>query len=126
MKVSSSIRFHNLERSPAVEAQVSKFVDSLAHYYDRVEHCDVTIEAPHHHKHHGNRYKVIIRMTVPGDTLVISHENETTPSHEDCYVTVHDAFKSARRRLQDFARKRRHQVKGDDRAEKRAFLSDLD
>jgi CheY-like chemotaxis protein len=47
------------------------------------------------------------------------------PAHEDCYVTVHDAFRSARRQLQDYARLKRNQVKNHNRDDKRQFRAKL-
>ena len=36
---------------------------------------------------------------------------ETHPEHRDIYVAIRDAFKQARRQVQDFARKLRGEVK---------------
>jgi len=92
MSIPSSIHFHNMDRSPALEADVKNHVDSLSQYYERITDCHVTIDAPHRHHHKGRRYKVVIRISVPGDTLVVSHEDESSPAHDDCYVAVRDAF----------------------------------
>ena len=125
MNIPSSVHFHNMDRSAALVADITGHVESLRHYYERITDCQVTIEAPHRHHHKGHRYKVVIRISVPGDTLVVSHEDESSPAHEDCYVAVHDAFRSARRQLQDYARIRRKKVKGDESSAKREFRTEL-
>jgi cold shock CspA family protein len=45
-------------------------------------------------------------MTVPGTELVVEHELS-----EDLEVAIRDAFDAARRKLEDFARKQRGDVK---------------
>jgi ribosome-associated translation inhibitor RaiA len=125
MSIPSSVHFHNMDRSPALEADVIDHVESLSHFYDRITDCQVTIDAPHRHHHKGRRYKVVIRISVPGDTLVVSHEDESNPAHDDCYVAVRDAFRSARRQLQDYARVRRKKVKSDESSAKREFRAEL-
>lgn len=118
-------KFRNLDRSPAIEELVSQQIDLLHKFYSRIANCDVTIESPHQHHHQGQRFNVTIAISVPGDTLVVSHENEKDPAHEDCYVTIHDAFRSARRQLKDFARIQRQQDKRKFRGEKRKFRTTL-
>jgi ribosome-associated translation inhibitor RaiA len=125
MNIPSSVHFHNMDRSAALEADINDHVKSLSHFYDRITDCQVTIDAPHRHHHKGRRYKVVIRISVPGDTLVVSHEDESSPAHDDCYVTVRDAFRSARRQLQDYARIRRKKVKIDESSAKREFRAEL-
>lgn len=97
--------------------------------------CRVLIESPHRHRHKGKRYHVRIDLTVPGSELVIKREPKLvadTPlrvqkapevqlaetrepskyaAHEDIYVAIRDAFDAARRKLQDFARRQRGDVK---------------
>ena len=125
MSIPSSVHFHNIDRSAALEAKIKDRVKTLSHFYDRITDCQVTIDAPHRHHHKGRRYKVVIRISVPGDTLVVSHEDESSPAHDDCYVAVRDAFRSARRQLQDYARIRRKKVKIDKSSAKREFRAEL-
>ncbi len=125
MNIPASVHFHNMDRSAALVADIEGHVEALSHYYERITDCQVTIEAPHQHHHKGRRYKVVIRISVPGDTLVVSHEDESSPAHEDCYVAVRDAFRSARRQLQDYARIQRKKVKSDEISAKRKFRAEL-
>jgi ribosome-associated translation inhibitor RaiA len=126
MPVPFTVHFQNVDRSPSVEAAVRKYVESISRYYDRITDCQITVEAPHRHHAKGKRYKVVIRIFVPGDTLVVSHEDESNEAHEDVYVAVRDAFRSASRQLKDFARIQRRNIKSDNSVEKRRFRSELD
>ena len=114
-----------MDTSTALESRIKEQIESLNHFYDRITACNLTIEAPHHHQHQGYRYVVRLRISVPGDVIVVSHENELDAAHEDPYVAVRDAFKSARRQLQDYARIRRHQVKNHQPVPKRQFVEEL-
>lgn len=125
MAVPLTVHFQNIGRSPALEARVRKYVNSLSRFYDRITDCQVTIEAPHRHHSKGKRYKVLIKLSVPGDTLIVSHEDESSSEHEDCYVALRDAFRSARRQLQNFARIQRKNVKNDNSVAKRRYRSAL-
>ena len=125
MTIPSTIHFHNMDRSPALEQDIQDHIDSLSRFYGQITDCEVTAEAPHQRHHKGSRYKVLIRISVPGDTLIVSHQGENSPAHEDCYVAVRDAFRSARRQLQDYARVRRNQIKRNERSAKRKFRADL-
>lgn len=119
------INFKNMDGSPALESRIRQQVEHLNHFYDQITGCNVTIEAPHHHHHQGYRYVVRLRISVPGNVIVVSHDNERDVTHEDPYVAVRDAFKSARRQLQDYARIRRHDVKSHQPQPKRDFTSEL-
>ena len=71
MSIPSSVHFHNMDRSPALETDIKNHVESLSQFFDRIIDCHMTIDAPHRHHHKGLRYKVVINISVPGDTLVV-------------------------------------------------------
>ena len=105
------VTFHGLEPSPAIEARVRERAEKLAEFYDRIVSCRVVVEAPHHHHHKGRLYTVRIDLSVPGDEIVVNRNSDRDHSHEDVYVAIRDAFDAARRRLQDYVRRRRGFVK---------------
>ena len=123
------IAFRNVKPSAAVEARVREEVAKLETFYPSIMHCRVVIELPHKHRRKGDLYHVRIDMTVPGSELVVKKEpslraelrqidsekqsksHEVDAAHKDAYVVIRDAFKEARRQLQDFARRERGQTK---------------
>jgi cold shock CspA family protein/ribosome-associated translation inhibitor RaiA len=113
MQQTAKVSFRGVEPSEAVEARVRERIDRLARTRgsDRIDRCEVVIEAPHHHKHKGELYAVSIRMHAPGHDLIIDHARPQDQAHEDVYVAVRDAFDAAERRIEDLARKRSQQVK---------------
>jgi ribosomal subunit interface protein len=105
------ITFKEMEHSEAIEAWVEKHADQLEKFHQPIIHCHVVIEAPDRHSHRGGLYRVRIEVTVPGDEIVVSHQGPQDQAHEDVYVALRDAFRAARRQLQDSVRKKRGKVK---------------
>ena len=105
------ITFKEMEPSDAVETWVKEHAAKLEKFYDRIIHCHVVIEAPDRHSHHGGLYCIHIDITVPGHEIVVSHQGPKDHAHEDVYVALRDAFRAARRQLQDVSRQQRGEVK---------------
>lgn len=105
------IVFQNLEPSPAIEAAIRERAQKLDRFYDRIMHCRVVVEAPHKHHRQGTLYTVRIEVTVPDDKLLVTRDPAQDHAHEDVYVSIRDAFDAMRRQLEEFARKRRGEVK---------------
>ncbi len=135
MKNSLKITFRDMPPSKAIEDNIREKAHKLDSLSDDIMSCRVTIEAPHRHHHKGKAYVVRIDMTVPGGELVINrepkrlvaaraghgeetakkltenHEPTKHAAHEDVYVAIRDAFNAAARKLQDYARRRRGEIK---------------
>ena len=105
------VTFRGMEPSPAVEARVREKAQKLERYFDRIISCQVVVEAPPKHRHKGGAYSVRIDIDVPGNELVVNRPGDADHSHEDVYVAIRDAFQAATRRLEDFARRQRGDVK---------------
>lgn len=105
------IIFRDMPQSEEVEARIREKVAKLETYYDHILACHVVIESPHSHHHQGNLFHVGIDLTVPGGEIIVNRDPREHHSHEDAYVAIRDAFKAARRKLQDFARKQRGDIK---------------
>jgi cold shock CspA family protein len=91
--------------------------------------CRVVVDVPHRHRFGGNPYYVRIDLTVPGEEIVVNHEaslhstqqhidveeltkgGETRTTHKHARVAISEAFDAAQRLLQDYARRRRGDVK---------------
>jgi ribosomal subunit interface protein len=111
MQIPLEIVFHNVERSPAVEAAVRERAAKLEQFVPNLTSCRVTIEAPHKHHQQGNLYTVRVDLHYPGGEAVATRSPSADHSHEDVYVALRDAFKAARRQVQDRVRVRRGDVK---------------
>ena len=111
MQLPLQITFHQLPPSPALEADVRRSVDELEKFFDRIISCRVSIEAPHRHHHLGRLYRVCVEIGVPGEHIVVRRSPDEHAAHFDPHVAVRDAFREARRQLEDYARRMRGAVK---------------
>ena len=111
MQIPLEIVFRNMQPSPALETRIHSLVARLEKFSPHIIHCHVVVEAPHRHQLQGRLFDVDLRITVPGDEIAIQRANPADHAHEDVYVALRDAFKAARRRLQDYERRRRQQIK---------------
>ena len=105
------ITFKEMSPSPAIEAWIRDHASKLARYHDHIVHCHVVIEAPHRRQRRGQLYDVRLEITVSGGEVVVSHQGPKDEAHRDVYVALRDAFRAARRQLQDQVRRQRGQVK---------------
>jgi len=107
------IVFHNLDPSPALEAEIRERFAKLEKYYDRLTACRISVEALHRQHRTGNVYEVHIDMLVPGAELVVSrepHKPKEKYASPDVYTSLRDAFKAAERQLKKFKRQLREDV----------------
>ncbi len=105
------ITFKEMESSASIEAWVRENAAKLEKFYQPITHCHVVVEAPHRHSNQGRLYDVRMDITVPGGEIVVSHQGPKDHAHEDVYVALRDAFRAARRQLQEIAHKQRREVK---------------
>ena len=111
MQTPLQITFRNLAPSEAIEAKIRERAEKLDTFYERIIGCHVTVEAPHRHHHQGKLFQVGIDLVLPGAELVVNRAPHDHHAHEDVFVAIHDAFDSARRQLQDHARRQRADTK---------------
>jgi ribosomal subunit interface protein len=106
MEIPLQITARDIDLSDAIRAEVAEKAAKLDKFYDRITRCRVVIESPKRHQREGKLYAVNVYMTVPGGELVVKNE-----LNKDLYVAIRDAFRDARRKLEDFVREQRGDVK---------------
>jgi cold shock CspA family protein/ribosome-associated translation inhibitor RaiA len=129
MQLTPCITFRGVNRTDALDAEILARVRKLETYYPRITGCRILLELVQRHHEAGNRYHVRIDLTVPGDEIVVSHEAglhataqdvdaerlakvaESDPERKHARVAIREAFDTARRQLQDCARRQRGAVK---------------
>lgn len=106
------VRFRDMEASPALEQFAHRWAAKLGRLHDRIASCEVVIERPHQSQRQGQRVHVRVALAIPGPDIVVSHDQEIDGAHEDPYVAVRDAFRAARRQLQQARRPRAPEIEG--------------
>lgn len=101
------IAFHNLQSSPAIEAELRKRVNKLEHRFGRLTGCRVSVERLHNQHRTGNLFEVHITLSVPGygRDLVVSRPPQRAQerfANPDIHVSIRDAFDAAERQLEGF------------------------
>jgi cold shock CspA family protein/ribosome-associated translation inhibitor RaiA len=122
------VTFRNIKEVDTLEAFVRKQASALERYYPGIISCRVMVEVPSHEPS-GLFYHVRVDVAVPDEELIVRREpsiygalqdvEETRVRkkadlrhpHRAAMRTIREAFKEMRRRIQDYARKRRLQTK---------------
>ncbi|MCC7007657.1 MAG: HPF/RaiA family ribosome-associated protein [Acidobacteria bacterium] len=129
MPVEPVITFRRMKADPALDGDIRKRVASLERFCPTIIGARVLVEPVERSQRSPHRIHVRVELSVPGEDVIISHEtsarggaratgarslrkqDEPAPQHKDIELAIHDAFRAARRRLQDYLRRRRGQVK---------------
>ncbi|MGD0674533.1 MAG: HPF/RaiA family ribosome-associated protein [Polyangiaceae bacterium] len=110
------ITFHGVQHSDAIEQYIRNRAEKLDTFAPRIVGCRVAVEMPHRHAHHGEHYRVRIDMTVPGSEIVVERVPDEARGYDNVYAAIDAAFDDAGRRLQDFVRRQRGDVKPHERS----------
>jgi ribosomal subunit interface protein len=106
MQIPLQISLHGIAHSDALYDAIRAKAQKLERYYERVMSCRVVLELDARHKRHGKQFVVRIDLKVPGGEIAVTHEHD-----EELEIALRDAFDAARRRLEDYARVQRGDVK---------------
>jgi cold shock CspA family protein/ribosome-associated translation inhibitor RaiA len=112
MKLPLQVSFHNIERVEAIEKRILEEAAQLDEFCDRIMSCRVVIDVPHRHHQVGNVYQVRLDIKVPGEEIAIVQEPaQHDPFYENVNVAIRDAFNSAARKLEEYVRRQRQDIK---------------
>jgi cold shock CspA family protein len=111
MQTPLEIDFQGLPSTPKVRASIEQHVTELEQRYGRIIACRVVVKGPGGH-HRIGPYEINIRLALPdGREVNVARTAQADERHTDLTFAINDAFKRARRRLQDQARRMQGQVK---------------
>jgi ribosome-associated translation inhibitor RaiA len=111
MIIPLQITFRHMDASPALEARIRALASRLDRFSAHIMRCRVVVEPAAHHQHKGFLYDLRIDITLPDEEIAIRHAHPADHAHEDPYVALRDAFRAARRKVEDYERKHRRDVK---------------
>ena len=112
MQTPVEIDFQGMAGTPEVRASIEKHVTELEQRYGRVTACRVVLKGPGGHHRTGGLYEVHIHLALPnGREVNVARTPPADERHADVSFAISDAFKHARRRLQDHVRRLQGQVK---------------
>lgn len=112
MQTAPEIEFQGMSARPEVQTAIAKHVDDLEQRFGRITACRVVLKGPGGHHRKGGLYEVNIRLALPdGREVNVDRTAQADERHADLDFALADAFKRARRQLQDHARELQGQVK---------------
>ncbi|BGE85934.1 hypothetical protein Ms3S1_23700 [Methylosinus sp. 3S-1] len=112
MQTTPEIDFQGLEATPQMRARIERHIDQLETRCGRVTACRVVVKAPGGRHRTGGLYEVNIRLALPdGREAVVERTPPEDERFQDFDFALDDAFKRARRRLQDQVRRMEGRVK---------------
>jgi ribosomal subunit interface protein len=107
MKLPLQITFRDMLPLPSVEPEIRRRADKLEQWTPDVMSCRVVVDAEGNRHHTGHRYRVHISVRVPDEEVDVGAHH----LDEDIHRAVRGAFDAADRQLEDYARRRRGQIK---------------
>jgi ribosomal subunit interface protein len=106
MQTPLQISLHGIAHSDALSSAIRKKAEKLDRFYPHITSCHVVLELASGHQRHGQQLTARIDIRVPGGEIVVTHQHD-----EDLQVALRDAFRAARRKLEDYGREQRGDVK---------------
>ena len=73
MQMPLQVTFRSMAHSDALTAHVERRVAKLGHLFRGLISCHVVVELVGHHQRHGDRYRVLVNLGLPGRELVVDH-----------------------------------------------------
>jgi cold shock CspA family protein len=112
MQTPVEIDFQNFEAKTRARALIKRHLAQLEQRFGRVTACRVAVKGPGGHHRTGAPHEINIRLALPnGREVNVERTAAADERHSDLSFAIADAFKRARRQLQDQARRLQGQVK---------------
>jgi cold shock CspA family protein/ribosome-associated translation inhibitor RaiA len=111
MQTPVEIDFQGLEAGQSVRQAIEQQVAKFERRYGRITACRMVVKGPGEH-HRTGLYDVNIRMALPdGREVNVGRTPDADERYSDLQFAINDAFKRARRQLQDQVRRMQGQIK---------------
>jgi cold shock CspA family protein len=102
METPVEIDFQGMKPIEALRTTISRHVAGLEDRFGRITACRVVLKGPGQRHRTGGQYEVNIRLALPnGKEVNIARTPRSDERHADVDFALNDAFKRARRALQD-------------------------
>ncbi len=112
MQTPPKIEFQGMTGTAQIEAAISGHVAELEQRWGRMTACRVVLKGPGQRHRKGGLYEVHIRLALPdGREVNVGRTPPADERHSDLTFAIDDAFKHARRQLQDQVRRVQGRVK---------------
>ncbi len=107
MKLPLQVTFRDMAPLPSLESDIRLRVAKLERFVPELISCHVVVDASANRHRQGHIYAINVDVRVPGEELFTGERQ----AHEEIAIAMREAFDAMTRRLEDYARRRRGQVK---------------
>jgi hypothetical protein len=112
METPLEIDFQGTPSTERLRSAITAQVAGLEERFGRITACRVVLKAPSEHHRNGGLYEVHIHLSLPdGRSVNVGRTPVDDTRHADVAFAINDAFKHARRQLQDQVSRMQGQVK---------------
>lgn len=111
MQLPLQISFRHMEHSDDIETLIRNKAAGLDKFTNDIMRCSVVVQPAGKHHLHGNLYEVRIDLTMAGEEIAVTHTPSQHAEYQRPEMALRDAFDTARRKVEDFVRRRRGAVK---------------
>lgn len=112
MQTPAQIEFENLTPSAELQAAIDQHISELEKRFGRATAARIIVRGPGDHHKTGGQYQVSIRLALPeGREVNVGRTPKEDERYADLTYAVNDAFKRARRQLEDQVRVMHGQTK---------------
>ena len=112
MQTPVEIEFQEMAANPGTQELITDHVRKLEQRYGRITAGRIVIKGPGSRHQTGGLYDINIRLALPdGREVNIGRTPKADERHSDLSFAINDAFKRARRQLQDTAGRMQGEIK---------------
>lgn len=112
MQIPVQLEFEGVTITPQVRAAIDDHLVQLERRFGHITSCRVTVRGAGDHHKSGGPNAVHVHVAIPdGREVNVTHTSDADERHSDLAFAVNDAFKRARRQLQDQSRRLQGNVK---------------
>ncbi len=102
MQTPVQIDYQGMTSRPDIQDVIERHVAELEQRFGRLTACRIVLKAPGAHHRTGGPYELNIRLALPdGREVNVDRTPSADERHGDLAFAINDAFKRARRQLQD-------------------------
>jgi cold shock CspA family protein len=115
METPVQLDFQGFEAKADLRSAIDRHIAQLEERFGRVTAGRIVLKGPGGHHRSGGLYEINVRLALPeGREVNIGRTPRSDERHADLSFALNDAFKRARRQLQDMIRRMQGQVKQHD------------
>lgn len=112
MQAPAQIEIEGIKKTPDLQAAIDRHIVELENRFGRITVCRILVRGPSDRHQTGGQHQVSIRLALPdGREVNIGRTPKQDERYADLTFAIDNAFRRARRRLQDQARLMRGQTK---------------